>query len=476
MRRSLAGADVVGLVVAFALAELLVGRHEGAADRVRPLAEFAAFLVTIPLWLFLAHVLGLYDRDEERAGHATVDDAAGVFVALTLGAWLLIAGSWATGRADPYVPKLLVFWAAAIVFVPCLRSAARWLAKRFSGYLQNTVIVGAGDVGQLIGVKILRHPEYGINLLGFVDKAPKFRREDLPKLMLLGGIQDLPSIVDELEVERVIVAFSGQDQGSLLEDLRPLRSRGVQVDVVPRFFDILGPGAQFHAIEGLPLIGLPPVRLPRSSRATKRGLDLLVGSLGLLVLSPLLIAVAICIRLDSPGPILYRHRRVGRLGRPIDVTKFRSMRQEFCRGDRYGGERADDVFERLLRDPVRRHEFETSYKLHDDPRVTRFGAFLRRTSLDELPQLLDVLRGHLSLVGPRPVTEDEIERYGRLAGDLLNVKPGITGYWQINGRSDLDYSDRVRLEMAYVHQWSLKLDIAIMAKTPRAIGRKQGAY
>jgi exopolysaccharide biosynthesis polyprenyl glycosylphosphotransferase len=476
VRRLLVAADVVGLVMAFGLAELSIGRHEGAADRVGPLAELAAFMLTLPLWILVAHLLGLYDRDEERAGHSTVDDAAGVFVLLTVGAWLLIAGSWASGRADPHVPKLLVFWLAAIVLVSCLRSTARWLAKRFAGYLQNAVIVGAGDVGQLIGVKIRRHPEYGINLLGFVDKAPRFRREDLSKLTLLGGVRDLPTIVKQLDVGRVIVAFSGQDQGSLLEDLRPLSSHGVQVDIVPRFFDILGPGAKVHAIEGMPLIGLPPVRLPRSSRATKRMLDVTLGVIGLIVLAPLLVALAICIRLDSAGPVLYRHRRVGRHGKRIDVRKFRSMRQEFCRGDRYGGERADAAFEQLLRDPVRRREFETSYKLHDDPRVTRIGAFLRRTSLDELPQLLDVLRGDLSLVGPRPVTQEEIERYGHLAEDLLNVKPGITGYWQINGRAALDYADRVRLEMAYVHQWSLKLDLAIMAKTPRAVVRKHGAY
>jgi exopolysaccharide biosynthesis polyprenyl glycosylphosphotransferase len=399
-----------------------------------------------------------------------------VFVLLTVGAWLLIAGSWATGRADPHVPKLLVFWLAAIVLVSCLRSTARWLAMHFAGYLQNTVIVGAGDVGQLIGAKILRHPEYGINLLGFVDKAPRFRREDLPKLTLLGGVQDLSRIVDELDVERVIVAFSGQDQGSLLDDLRPLRSRGVQVDVVPRFFDILGPGAQVHAMEGMPLMGLPPVRLPRSSRVAKRVLDVALGTVALVLLAPVLVALAVCIRVDSPGPVLYRHRRLGRHGKRIEVRKFRSMRQEFCRGERYGGADAEAAFQKLLRDPARRHEFETSYKLQDDPRVTRVGAFLRRTSLDELPQLLDVLRGDLSLVGPRPVTEQEIERYGHLASDLLNVKPGITGYWQINGRAALDYADRVRLEMTYVHQWSLKLDLAIMAKTPRAVVRKLGAY
>ena len=477
VRRALLAADVVGLVLAFALAEAAFGLDEGTVDKVSPLVELGSFVLTLPLWLVLARLLGLYDRDEEHADHTTVDDATGVFMLVTVGAWLLLAVAFLTDLADPYMPKLLGFWGAAIVLVWLCRAAARSWVRRTDAYLQNTIVVGAGDVGQLLASKVLRHREYGINLLGFVDKQPKVRRDDIGELTVLGDIADLPRIVDELDVERVIVAFSGQDQGKLLDDLRPLRTRDVQVDVVPRFFDIVGPGADFHAIEGFPLVGLPPARLPWSSLMLKRGLDLVGSVLGLVALSPLLAFVALRIRLDSPGPVLYRHERVGLGGKPIRVVKFRTMYREHSRGAAYGGEEAERLFAELMADPARRTEFEASYKLQDDPRVTKAGAWLRRTSLDELPQLWNVVRGDLSLVGPRPITLDEVERYGAAGGDqLLGVKPGITGFWQINGRSDLDYTDRVRLDLAYVGDWSLSLDLTILGKTVRALARRRGAY
>lgn len=476
VRRSLFAADVAGLVLAFALAEVAFGRDEGAVDKVSPWVEFGAFIATIPLWVVLARLLGLYDRDEEHSAHTTVDDATGVFLLITVGAWLLVALTWMTSAADPHLPKLLAFWAAAVALVSVCRAVARSLIRRLAAYQQNTVIVGAGDVAQLIGSKILRHREYGINLLGFVDSAPKPRRDDIGDLTVLGDIEQLPQIVDELDVERVIVAFADQDLGRLLEDLRRLRSKNVQIDVVPRFFDIVGPGANFHMLEGFPLVGLPHTRLRWSSLVLKRALDVAGSAFGLLIFAPLFVYVAIRIKLDSRGPVFYRHQRVGRGGRRIDVFKFRTMGADFSRGERYGGEVAEQTFAKLMADPRRRKEFETNYKLHDDPRVTRFGTFLRRTSIDELPQLINVFTGDLSLVGPRPITTAEVERYGDAGGELLDVKPGITGYWQINGRSDLDYTDRVRLDLAYVGDWSLGLDISIIAKTPRALLRRQGAY
>lgn len=476
VRRALLAADVAGLTLAFALAEVVFGRDEGAVDKVSPWVEFGGFLLTLPLWLVLARLLGMYDRDEEHADHTTVDDATGVFMLVTVGVWMLVTIAWLTGIADPYMPKLVLFWAAAVVLVSLCRAAARSRVRRSDAYLQNTVIVGAGDVGQLLASKILRHREYGINLLGFVDMQPKARRDDIGDLTVLGGIDDLPRIVDELDVERVLVAFAGQEQGSLLDDLRPLRTRDVQVDVVPRFFDLVGPGADFHAIEGFPLVGLAPARLPWSSLVLKRALDVVGSAAGLVFLSPLLAFIAIRVRLDSPGPVLYRHERVGVGGKPIRVAKFRTMRTELSRGAGYGGEEAERAFAKLMADPARRAEFETSYKLQDDPRVTRAGVWLRRTSLDELPQLWNVLKGDLSLVGPRPITLDEVERYGAAGGDqLLGVKPGITGYWQVNGRSDLDYPDRVRLDLAYVGDWSLTLDLTILGKTLRSISSGSGA-
>ncbi len=477
IRRALAAADLVGLLLAFGLAQAITTDLPIAgSNRVPTQIELLAFLFTLPAWIVVARLYGLYSRDEEHANHTAIDEAVSVFTMLSVGTFGLLALSYATGLADPFIPKVLAFWAAAVVLITAGRALARRACRRSTTYLQNTIIIGAGDIGQLLGSKILRHPEYGLNLLGFVDMQPRNRRNDLGDLTVLGGLEDVSRIVDELAVERVIVAFAGQAQGQLMEDLRPLRARDVQIDVAPRFFDIIGPGADFHAIEGFPLVGLAPARLPLSSLILKRVLDLVGSVLGLLILSPYFAYLALRIKLDSPGPVFYRHERLGRGGRPIEIFKFRTMEIEFCRGARYGGEKADRTFDELMRDPEHQQEFETSQKLRDDPRVTRFGARLRRSSFDELPQLINVLTGDLSLVGPRPITPRELDRYGSAGAELLNVKPGLTGYWQINGRSDLDYADRVRLDLAYAGDWSVGLDLTILAKTIRVLAAGQGAY
>jgi len=465
VRVRLAVADVVALVSSFCLAAALVAPVPEYENRIGLVTELLVVVAALPFWLLLFRLYGLYDRDEERADHSTVDDVTGVFTAVTVGTALFFAIAYVTGAAHPSVPRLIAFAVAAGALVPLARSAARFHVRRSAMYVQNAVIVGAGDVGQLIGSKLLRHPEYAINLLGFVDKQPKRRRDDLAALAMLGGIAELPRIVTELCVDRVIVAFSGQDQGRLLEDLRPLRGQDVQVDVVPRFFDIVGPGAQFHSVEGLPLIGLPPVRLARRSVIVKRCLDIGVSAVGLVLLAPLLAVIAIAIRLDTPGPVFFRSARPGRGGRPISVQKFRTMRAD-----------APAALARLLdEDASLRDQFESDFKLRADPRITRVGRRLRRTSLDELPQLWNVLTGHMSLVGPRPMLFDEVRRRGPSALELLQMKPGLTGYWQINGRSDVDYEDRIRLERAYIGSWSLALDLRILGKTVSAVCKGAGA-
>jgi exopolysaccharide production protein ExoY len=194
-------------------------------------------------------------------------------------------------------------------------------------------------------------------------------------------------------------------------------------------------------------------------------MDIVGACFALVALAPLLAYLALRIKRDSRGPVLYRQARIGRHGRIFQVYKFRTMGLEYCRGSEYGGESAEAAFARLMEDPAARTEFEASYKLKVDPRVTRFGKFLRRTSLDELPQLINVVRGDLSLVGPRPITADELPRYGDGAQVLLEVRPGLTGHWQINGRSQVSYAERVRLDLSYVSGWSLRGDAMIIAKT-----------
>jgi exopolysaccharide biosynthesis polyprenyl glycosylphosphotransferase len=469
VRRALLAADVVGLCFAFAITEVLF--VPGTRDELTPRTEDLLFFLTLPLWVVVAKLYGLYSRDEERADHSTADDVVGVLQLITVGTWLLLVGAHLTQLAHPSVAKLFTFWVLAFVLVAGLRGVARSLCRRSDYYLQNTLIVGTGKVGQLIARKVLAHPEYGLNLVGFIDAEPRRRDPDLESLAVLGTCSDLPALAPVLDVERVIIAFSGEQHGEQLRLVKELAPLDVRIDIVPRLFESVAPNVHVHLIEGLPLLGLPPVHLSRSSRLVKRAIDLLAAGVAVILLAPVFAVIALAVCLDSPGPVFYRHRRVGMGGKEIDVLKFRTMRAEACRGERYGGDAAEQMFFDLLSQGGRRDEFEATYKLRDDPRVTRIGQFLRRLSLDELPQLINVVRGDLSLVGPRAVTRDELARYGDAVDTLLGIRPGVTGWWQVNGRSRLSYEDRIRLDLAYVSGWSLGLDVNIIFKTFRTLVR-----
>jgi exopolysaccharide biosynthesis polyprenyl glycosylphosphotransferase len=260
------------------------------------------------------------------------------------------------------------------------------------------------------------------------------------------------------------------------EVIRSAKALNLQIDVVPRLFGTVDPSAGIYTVEGLPLIAMPPARVARSAQSVKRAFDLVAALAGLLFLMPVFAFIALKIRIDSPGPVFYRHRRVGLDGRSFSLVKFRTMYIESCVGEEYGGASAATALENVLADPAAREEFERTHKLTDDPRVTRFGRFLRKTSLDELPQLWNILVGDMSLVGPRPVTDDELARYGSAVPTLLSFRPGVTGYWQINGRSRTLYDERVRLDIAYIQGWSLKLDLIIIGKTFWVLLKQHGAY
>jgi exopolysaccharide biosynthesis polyprenyl glycosylphosphotransferase len=461
VRRSLIVADILGLSLAFALALSVYGSRSSATNALVPAAEFGLFMATVPAWLVLAKLIGLYDQDEKHTGHSTVDDVLPIVTLVTFGSWLLYAGSSLTGFATPYSRKLVLFWFLAILFVIAARIAARAHCRRRRDYLQNMLVVGAGQTEQLLARKLEDHPEYGVRLVGFVDEQAAGGNQSA---RVLGRLEDLPDIVAEHEIERVLIAYPSATRQQTADVARKLRDLDVQLDLVPRFVDLVTPSATIYTIEGLPLISLSPIRIDPVTRGLKRAIDILGALVGLFLLAPAFAWIALRIKRDSRGPVFYRHQRAGLHGQPFDLIKFRTMR-------------SDSVsLAELLTDPQVRAEFERSHKIADDPRVTKFGRFLRRLSLDELPQLVNVLRGEMSLVGPRPVTTEELRRYGDEIPMLLAFRPGITGYWQINGRSRTDYEDRVRLDIAYVRGWSLKLDFLILAKTAWVLVTGHGAY
>ena len=466
LRRALLVADLLGLTIAFVAAQHLYAARVHGPDHVAAIDELLIFLASLPAWVVAARLYGLYDRDEERADHSTVDDLIGVFHLVTVGTFTLIAISHLTSWFEPPLSKLLIFWLLAVALVTMARVAARAFCRRRLTYLQNTIIVGAGPVGQRLAMKLMKHPEYGINLVGFVDSQPKEPIAGLDRLTMLGEPKHLPELVTLLDVERVIVAFTHDPVEHSLDLIRTINKLGVQVDIVPRFFDVLGPRVDAYTIEGVPLWALPPVRLTPSARLVKRAIDIAGAFSGLLLLSPLLLVVAIAIKLDSPGPVFFRQPRVGERGRVFRIWKFRSMTVD---ADEHKHEVAH------LNKHLAPGGDPRMFKISHDPRATRVGAWLRRSSVDELPQLINVLVGEMSLVGPRPLILEEHAFVDEWAKRRLDLRPGMTGLWQVLGSDAIGFDEMVRLDYRYVTRWSLWRDIVLLVQTVPAVLRRRTA-
>jgi exopolysaccharide biosynthesis polyprenyl glycosylphosphotransferase len=460
VKRWLAAADVAGLLVGFAV---VAAAGLTGGDVVQDLLLFAA---TLPLWQLSAHLFGLYDRDQQL-DHSTLDEVGPLVLFVTFGTWIGVVVAWLFGL-DWGMNSVVAFWAAASVTIPLLRAAARACARRTDGFVQNTLIVGAGDVGQLVGRKLRQHPELGIRLVGFVDADPKSMRADLDGVPILGTPDEIATLVREHKVQRVVVSFSNDRHELQLGLIHGLRELDVHVDLVPRLFEAVGPVVAIHDVEGLKLLTLPPVRASRAARAVKRVGDI-VGSAFLLVLvSPLMLWFAWRIKRGSPGPVFFRQERLGKDMEPFTLLKFRTMVVD-----------ADDAPHREYVESImdtRATPTSTNlYKLERPDAVTKVGASLRRTSLDELPQLINVLRGDMSLVGPRPCLEYETTLFEPHHFDRFLVPAGMTGLWQVSARANATFREALDLDAAYARNWSLGLDLRLLARTPIAVLRGRGA-
>jgi hypothetical protein len=324
VHRSLLVADIFGLSLTFSVVQLAISSAP-QADRYSSLVEVGFFVATLPLWVVVAKLYGLYDRDEDRADNTTADDLTGVLHVLTLGTWLVFAIASVSHLASPQTSKFLMFWGLAIVFVTLARAGARAFCRRQAAYIQNTLLVGAGEVGQLVDAKLLQHPEFGINVVGFIDSAPKEPRDDIAHIPILGTLDDMPSLIKEFDIERVIIAFSSDTHEETLQLMRMLKEfDGLRVDVVPRLFELVPPSADIHMLEGVPLSGLPRPGLSRSSMLLKRALDLVIAGTALLLLGPALLVIALLVKLDSPGPVLFRQLRTGKEEKRFVIFKFRT--------------------------------------------------------------------------------------------------------------------------------------------------------
>jgi exopolysaccharide biosynthesis polyprenyl glycosylphosphotransferase len=347
-------------------------------------------------------------------------------------------------------------WAFAVVGLLMWRTVAQQLVGRARARVapaNRVVIVGAN----LLGCQVARELAERFEVLGYVDNGSDlYGRTDLP---LLGPIAELPRVVHDHLVDELVITLPHDRREQLAAVIDRGFRRRVKVKLLPGLVDILPQTFDVHQVGGRPYLGFEPVA--RVSWV-KRASDLVLAGAGLLAIWPLLAAIAIAVKLNSPGPVLYRQQRVGKDGRLFSMLKFRSMYQDA------EARRAELVAANEASGPL--------FKIRDDPRVTRVGRILRRSSLDELPQLLNVLRGEMSLVGPRPPLPSEVEQYEDWQLGRLRATPGMTGLWQVSGRSEVSFHDMVRLDLHYIRNWSLSLDLEILWQTFPAVLGNRGAY
>jgi exopolysaccharide biosynthesis polyprenyl glycosylphosphotransferase len=284
--------------------------------------------------------------------------------------------------------------------------------------------------------------------------------EDEPPLPdVVGSFENLGIVLAEYDVDRVLIAPGVQDPELILHAVRLVKSMGVKVSVLPRLFEVVGSAVEFDDLDGIPVLGLRGQGLPASSRMLKRLCDVVAAATALLLLGPALLLVALLIRIDSPGPVLFRQKRIGRHGKAFRIFKFRTM---------YDG--ADSMKQQLL---SRNEGADGFFKMTNDPRVTRVGRWLRKTYMDELPQLINVLRGEMSLVGPRPLVLDEDRRINGWQRGRLDLTPGMTGFWQVLGSSRVPLHEMVKIDYLYATGWSLWLDVKVILRTvPYVLARR----
>ncbi len=417
-------------VVAFA-----AGAYVGDFD----FSERLAFVVFGLVGQFLAR------NHRQRLVLSVLDDAPRLLVAVSVpGLALVLLPEF--GELPPRVPEAVGAALAIIVGGRTLAYAGLRSLRRRGHLTDRAVIVGAGAVGSQLHRIFGEHPEFGIESIGLIDDVPADSSGPL-----IGHIRDLAEIVQRERIRQVMIAFGPRGEEDLVPVLRGVRLRDIELAIVPRFFELgLAPsGPDVEAVWGVPLYRVRRSALSRWTWPVKRGTDVLVSIAVLIVMAPLLVVLALAVKLSSPGPVLFRQRRVGQGGEQIDVFKFRSMREN--------------------------QDSDVEWSVSDDPRLTRIGAFMRRTSLDELPQLFNVLRGDMSLVGPRPERPYFVDQFSEEVvgyADRHRLPVGLTGLAQIHGlRGDTSISERARFDNAYVEHWSPWLDLKVALRTLTAVVR-----
>ena len=453
--RFIVGCDVAVLALAAAVAGAFGAKAGASAGTV---AMWWAVTVGAALLAFTFE--RLYERDRQQISVSALDEARDFGSTLSFLCFGELVLFHLLHVQSVTTTTLGVFWIAAIIGLPAARGIFRHVVVPLLNTPQNTLVIGAGRIGQIMALKIRKHPEYNLRLVGFLDNDPHPLDSALDDMPVLGREDDLVDAIRRYDVSRVILAFSRRSPDTVLQLIREAGLREVTLSIIPRYFEIMTGSAGIADVDGVPVIELPAARLSRLARATKRGFDLALTVPGLIFLTPLFLVIAAAIRIETRGPIFFRQDRRGRAGGVFRIVKFRTM-----------VDGAESLREGLL---GANESSGPLFKIREDPRVTRVGRVLRRTSLDELPQLWNVVRGHMSLVGPRPFVVYEDDRIDGWARRRLDLTPGITGPWQVLGRNEVGFDEMIRLDYLYVTNWSLWWDIKLLARTAPIVLRLGG--
>jgi exopolysaccharide biosynthesis polyprenyl glycosylphosphotransferase len=446
-RRTLLAADALAVAGAFLLTVSLSSR---------PLQLTWASIAGVPILLVGAKIYGLYDRDEMLLRKTTLDEAPKLFQVATLCALVawLAGGLIVSGRLDR--PELLILWLVLFVLLIVARAVARALALRIAP-AERCLFIGDAAAAKTICSKLTGHGGVKAEVVAHLnaDEIAFWTADALSADRIL----EIRDLADSLDVHRAIVAPGRTDSGEMLDLVRTLKAVGVRVSVLPRVLEAVGSSVEFDDLHGVTVMGVRRFELTRSSAAVKRAFDILGASVVLIAVAPLMALIALAIKLDSRGPVFFRQLRVGQDGERFRMFKFRTMVRD-----------ADALKESLRELNEAR---EGLFKIARDPRVTRVGRVLRGCALDELPQLFDVLRGEMSLVGPRPLVVDEDECVTGWYRRRLELMPGMTGPWQILGPARVPLQEMVAIDYLYVANWSLWGDVKIMLRTvPHVLGRR----